>query len=96
MYLRKVEQGFLSGSVSLQKESLEAFPVDVGVMHHATSVNLSNNFIATVSAAAMHMSVALRPLHPAPVCFTPRPGTPADLLTLRTTKSLSSPVKSAG
>jgi hypothetical protein len=58
MYLRKIEQGFVAGSVSLQKESLEAFPVDVGVMQHVTSVNLSNNFIVTVSAAAMHMCVA--------------------------------------
>ena len=55
MYLRKVEQGFNSGSVMLQKENLEAFPVDVGVMQHITAVNLSNNFISTVSPAAMHM-----------------------------------------
>ena len=55
MYLRKVEQGFNSGSVMLQKENLEAFPVDVGVMQHVTAVNLSNNFISTVSPAAMHM-----------------------------------------
>ena len=55
MYLRKVEQGFTSGSVMLQKENLEAFPVDVGVMQHITAVNLSNNFISTVSPAAMHM-----------------------------------------
>jgi hypothetical protein len=55
MYLRKIEQGFSSGSVTLQKENLEAFPVDVGVMQNVTSVNLSNNFISTVSPAAMHM-----------------------------------------
>ena len=55
MYLRKIEQGFNSGSVMLQKENLEAFPVDVGVMQHITAVNLSNNFISTVSPAAMHM-----------------------------------------
>lgn len=55
MYLRKVEQGFNSGSVMLQKENLEAFPVDVGVMQHITAVNLSNNFISTVSPAAMYM-----------------------------------------
>ena len=55
MYLRKVEQGFNSGSVMLQKENLEAFPVDVGVMQHITAVNLSNNFISTVSPAAMHL-----------------------------------------
>ena len=46
---------FNSGSVMLQKENLEAFPVDVGVMQHITAVNLSNNFICTVSPAAMHM-----------------------------------------
>ena len=55
MYLRKVEQGFNSGSVMLQKENLEAFPVDVGVMQHITAVNLSNNFISAVSPVAMHM-----------------------------------------
>ena len=63
MYLRKIEQGFIAGSVTLQKESLESFPVDVGVMQHVTSVNLSNNFIVTVSPAAMHMCVPLLPLH---------------------------------
>ncbi len=57
MYLRKVEQGFSCGSVVLQKENLESFPVDVGVMHGVVAVNLSNNFIATVSPAAMHMCV---------------------------------------
>ncbi len=61
-YLRKVEQGFISGSVSLMKENLEAFPVDVGVMSHVTSVNLSNNFIVAVSSAAMHMCAAPLPL----------------------------------
>jgi hypothetical protein len=55
MYLRKVEQGFSSGTVVLQKENLEAFPVDVGVMQHVTAVNLSNNIISAVSPAAMHM-----------------------------------------
>jgi hypothetical protein len=60
-YLRKVEQGFISGSVSLMKENLEAFPVDVGVMSHVTSVNLSNNFIVAVSPAAMHMCAAPLP-----------------------------------
>jgi hypothetical protein len=62
MYLRKVEQGFISGNVVLQKENLEAFPVDVGVMHSVVTVNLSNNFIATVSPAAMHMYVRLAAL----------------------------------
>ena len=74
-YLRKVEQGFISGSVSLMKENLEAFPVDVGVMSHVTSVNLSNNFIVAVSPAAMHMCAA-----PLPLCIFVTIASPTEFL----------------
>jgi len=96
MYLRKVEQGFISGSVVLQKENLEAFPVDVGVMHGVQAVNLSNNFIATVSPAAMHMCARRRPRRSsALLCFTLSSCTPAAPSSSKTTKSLSYRVKSA-
>jgi hypothetical protein len=96
MYLRKVEQGFSCGSVVLQKENLEAFPVDVGVMHGVVAVNLSNNFIATVSPAAMHMCARRRPRRSFPaLCFTLSSCTLAAPSSSKTTKSRSCRVKSA-